>query len=244
LLTTIDRPTTAKTRVIAHNQQVLRIDTEQTHPLPAEIADALLTLAERLLKDVDALLVCDYAKGTISSEIAGRLIESARRAGLPIVVDPKGGDYSRYRGASLIKPNLSELEQFAGRLFASAGANDKQDRVPWGSRDILEAGNRLAAELDGTAVLLTQGADGMTLFRRGVQPWHQPAAMVRPVFDVTGAGDTVVSTIALALACGASLVQAMRLANLAAGIVVGKLGTSVVDAAELRTALASPPAAG
>jgi D-beta-D-heptose 7-phosphate kinase / D-beta-D-heptose 1-phosphate adenosyltransferase len=94
--------------------------------------------------------------------------------------------------------------------------------------DLRDAGNRLAAELDGTAVLLTQGVDGMTLFRRGEEAWHEPAALVRPVCDVTGAGDIVVSMVVLGLACGASLVQAMRLANLAAGIVVGKLGTSLL----------------
>jgi D-beta-D-heptose 7-phosphate kinase/D-beta-D-heptose 1-phosphate adenosyltransferase len=105
--------------------------------------------------------------------------------------------------------------------------------------DLREAGSRLAGELEGAAVLITQGPDGMTLFRDGEEPWHQPAAVSRPVYDVTGAGDTVVSVIVLALASGASLFQAARLANLGAGIVVGKLGTSVVDAQELRDAHAA-----
>jgi D-glycero-beta-D-manno-heptose-7-phosphate kinase len=226
LLVADDRPTTAKMRVIAHNQQVLRIDTEQTHPLPPDLASAFLARAQRMLDDGDAVLICDYAKGTVSSEVARCLIATACQVGLPVVVDPKGGDYSRNRGASLIKPNLSELEHYF--------------RSPLGdASDLRDAGNRLAAELDGTAVLLTQGVDGMRLFRRGEEPWHEPAALVRPVFDVTGAGDTVVSTVVLALACGASPVQAMRLANLAAGIVVGKLGTSVVSFGELRAALGS-----
>jgi D-beta-D-heptose 7-phosphate kinase/D-beta-D-heptose 1-phosphate adenosyltransferase len=125
-----------------------------------------------------------------------------------------------------MKPNINEVEQFYRRPLLNAA-------------DLRDAGDHLAKELDGTAVLLTQGANGMTLFRRGHEPWHQPAALIRPVFDVTGAGDTVVSTVVVALAGGASPKQAMCLANLAAGIVVGKLGTSVVEKEELRKALAA-----
>ncbi len=229
LLVDEDRPTTSKTRIIAHQQQVLRIDTEQTHALSPTLASALLTQVERRIPQADAILLCDYAKGVLSPEIIARLIHLGKDANLPVVIDPKGKDYLRYRGATIIKPNFHELEQLGQRPIQTP-------------LELHRAGNHLMAELEGTAVLVTQGDAGMTLFRPVAEPWHQPAAVPRAVYDVTGAGDTVVSLLALALACRASLVQAVHLANLAAGIVVGKLGTAVVSLSELQNALAGDTA--
>jgi D-beta-D-heptose 7-phosphate kinase/D-beta-D-heptose 1-phosphate adenosyltransferase len=207
---------------------VLRIDTESAKPIAGPLADLLVGHATRLLEHADALLVCDYAKGAITTQIAQQIIQRARQTNLPVVVDPKGSEYTRYRGATLIKPNLKELEQFYHRPLSEVA-------------DFRIAGEHLARELKGTAVLLTQGPDGMTLFRNGEEPWHQPTAIAKPVYDVTGAGDTVVSMVALAASCGAPLKDAVRLANVAAGIVVGKLGTAVVYPQELRAAFAAEP---
>jgi len=242
-----DRPTTAKLRVIAHSQQVLRIDTEKTHPLSRDAADRLIAHVESHMREADALLLCDYAKGALSAEMTGHFIALARRRKLPVVVDPKGKDYSRYRGATVIKPNLHELETLLrSRIRQNSGLVPERDPISGefgyaaGEFGYAEAVGRLTCELDGAAVLVTQGAEGMTLFEPGIEPWHQPAAGVRPVFDVTGAGDTVVSVLALALACGAPLRQGVQMANVAANVVVGKLGTAVVTREELRAAIGSP----
>ena len=174
----------------------------------------------------EAILLCDYAKGVLSASTTVHIIELARRAKIPVIVDPKGKDYSRYRGATVIKPNTDELEHLFSRSI--------QD-----TNDLHEAGSRLMSELDGAAVLVSRGSEGMTLFSPDMAPWHQPAAGPLPVYDVTGAGDTVVSVLALAFACRAPLTQAVQLASLAASIVVAKLGTAVVTPDELHAALNS-----
>ncbi len=219
-----DRPTTVKTRIMAQQQQVLRIDTEHTQPIPRNIAEKLLAQIEELLPEADCLLLCDYAKGVLFPELAAQLVQVARRRNVPVIVDPKGRDYRGYRSATVIKPNLHELELWNQKTIQTR-------------EELHEAGQRLLSELDGTAVLVTQGAEGMTLFQPGESPWHQPAAAPQAVFDVTGAGDTVVSVLALGLACGAPMVEAVQVANIAASIVVGKVGTAVVTPEELRNAL-------
>jgi rfaE bifunctional protein kinase chain/domain len=223
LLADPGRRTTVKTRVMAQGQQVLRIDTEHRRPLAPELAEEFCARAEGCLTKVDALLLCDYGKGAVCATTAPRLIAAARALGKPVIVDPKGHDYIRYKGASLVKPNLQELEKFAGRPLADES-------------DIASVGRRLAEEIGG-AVLVSRGAGGMTLFRAGMLPWYQPAAGPKAVYDVTGAGDTVVALATLALAAGASWEEAVRLASLAAAVAVGKLGTAVVTPAELRDAL-------
>ena len=369
-----DRPTTAKLRVFAHahNQQVLRIDTEQTHPLPHAVAERLAANVERLIPECHALLLCDYAKGVLSADLTARLIEAARRVNVCVVVDPKGREMGRYRGATLVKPNLGELEHFCGRAIGNAEdleravdelaaalkepdaqardgrsrvrepdaqardgrsrvrepdaqARDGRSRVrepdaqardgctsdPWpcasGSRAIATRPSLAARRASGhdrrhaplacasgfrataarptccasaararpphptplarrapgtaasdpclrvglpgtrtsdpclrvglpdagTAILVTQGAEGMTLFEPGEEAYHQPARGPRTVFDVTGAGDTVAAVVTLMLACGESLRRAVEAATVAAGIVVGKLGTAVVHPEEL-----------
>jgi D-beta-D-heptose 7-phosphate kinase/D-beta-D-heptose 1-phosphate adenosyltransferase len=220
LVTDPDRPTTTKTRLIAHSQQVVRMDSEQRAPLPPSVEDALLQWADRHVRHVDACILSDYGKGVVSNRVAEHIIHSARQAGKPVIVDPKGTNYLKYRGATVVKPNIHEVEQVV-----------KEEILDENS--LGEASRRLAGLLEGAALLVTRGPEGMTLFREGFPP-VQIATVARRVFDVTGAGDTVVSTLAMALAAGAPLDQAVYLANLSAGLVVGKRGTATVTLEELR----------
>jgi D-beta-D-heptose 7-phosphate kinase/D-beta-D-heptose 1-phosphate adenosyltransferase len=220
------RPTTAKLRVLARGQQVIRVDTESAAPLPVGPAEALAGWAERAAAGADAVLVSDYGKGAVAGAVAARVIAAARRAGRPVVVDPKGADPGRYRGATVVKPNRSELGDLTGWPVRTAD-------------EVVRAGTRLADGLPGTAVLVTLGPDGMALFRAGSPPVGLPAVPARRVYDVTGAGDTVAAALVLALAAGLGVEVAARVANAAAGVVVGKVGTAAVTPAELLGALAA-----
>jgi rfaE bifunctional protein kinase chain/domain len=220
-----DRPTSKKTRLVAQQQQIVRIDHEQRHPVAGGIADAVRAAIDRALRDAQACVLSDYAKGVVTPELARHAIDAARAAGIPVVVDPKQRSFAGYRGATLITPNLHELEIAAGDA---------------GGFELARAAAKLLAELAGTAVLVTRSADGMTLFRAGRAP-HHVAAQAKEVFDVTGAGDTVVAALALALAAGVALEQAIELASLAAAISVSKRGTSTVSPAELQTAIDAAP---
>jgi rfaE bifunctional protein kinase chain/domain len=205
--------TTIKLRVIGRQQQLLRIDfeTEPGHDvLMSKLADF-----EARLKNVDLIILSDYGKGGLKH--IERMIEAARAAGKSVLVDPKGDDYSRYRGATLITPNLSEFREVAGR---------------WKSEDDLtERAMKLRRELGLDALLITRSEEGMTLYREGGR-FHVPA-VAREVYDVSGAGDTVIAILGVMLAAGAGFAEAVQLANKAAGIVVGKLGTAVVHPEEL-----------
>lgn len=213
-----DRPTITKLRVVSRNQQLLRMDFEEL--FASEEAVALARRACQLLQPMGALVLSDYAKGALTEPQV--LIEAARAAGIPVLVDPKGDDFSRYRGATLLTPNLSEFEQIVGRCRDEA--------------ELMGRGAALMAELDLEALLITRGEQGMTLLRPGQPELHLPT-QAREVFDVTGAGDTVIAVLGAAVAAGQPLPQAVALANLAAGLVVGKLGTAVVSAPELRRAM-------
>ena len=219
------RPTTAKLRVLARGQQVIRVDTERCESLPPGPAGLLAGWAERAAAQADAVLVSDYGKGVFAGDLAARVIAAARRSGKPVVADPKGCEPGRYAGAAMVKPN-------AGELAALTGLPVRTDA------ELLVAGVRLAETLSGTAVLVTRGADGMALFRAGELPQALPAAPARRVYDVTGAGDTAAAALALGLAAGLSVEAAARLANAAAGVSVSKVGTAVVRPAELAAALA------
>ncbi len=210
--------TVSKLRVVSRHQQLIRLDFEDG--FAGARASELVPTCEPLFAGCQAVVLSDYAKGTLREPRP--LIEAARAAGCHVIVDPKGRDFSIYRGASLITPNLSEFEGVVGRC---ADADDVAERA---------AG--LCAEHGIDAMLITRGEHGMTLARPGEAPLHM-SARARDVFDVTGAGDTVIATLATALAAGAALPLATALANVAAGIVVGKLGTATVSAAELRRAL-------
>ncbi len=212
--------TTVKLRVIGRQQQLLRIDFE-TAPSHEVLADKLAEF-EGSLADYDVVVLSDYGKGGLAH--IGRMISLARESRKPVLVDPKGDDYVRYRGATLITPNLNELREVVGRW--------KEDD----ETDLTVRAQKLRAELALDALLLTRGGKGMTLYRaEGVQ---DVPARKREVSDVTGAGDTVIATLAVMLGSGASLPEAVRVANHAAGIVVGKLGTAVVHPHELAADLA------
>ena len=211
------QPTIVKLRVMSRHQQLLRVDFEEPFRTDAE---ALARETEALLDQVRVLVLSDYGKGALKNHQA--LIQAARKRNIPVLADPKGKDFSIYRGASLITPNLSEFEAIVGRC---------QDE-----NELVAKGLKLLGDLDLGALLVTRGEHGMTLLRPGHPALHLPAR-AREVFDVTGAGDTVISTLAGALAAGEDLPQAVALANLAAGIVVGKLGTAAISAPELRRAV-------
>lgn len=218
-------PTVTKLRVLSRHQQLIRLDFEDSL---AGIDTGLLAgwFNDRLAEH-DLVVFSDYGKGTLSG--IAELIALARGRHLPVLVDPKGNDYRIYRGATLITPNFSEFEAVVGRCRSEA--------------DIIERGARLLEECDLQALLVTRGEHGMTLLQRATEPLQLPAR-AKEVFDVTGAGDTVISVLAAALAAGENLEQATALANLAAGIVVGKLGTATVSVAEMRRALHEADATG
>lgn len=209
--------TTVKLRVIGRQQQLLRIDFETT---PShEVLREKLEDFERRVEDCDVVVLSDYGKGGLAH--IGDMIRLARAADKPVLVDPKGDDYSKYAGATLITPNRGELRQVVGR---------------WSSEDELAAkAQTLRRRLGLDALLVTRSEEGMTLFRDD-EVIHE-AARAREVFDVSGAGDTVIATLAILIASGATWDEAIRVANLAAGIVVGKLGTAVVTRHELEAAL-------
>lgn len=222
---TADCPTITKLRVLSRHQQLIRLDFEEGF----EHADyaALQASYESLLADADAVILSDYDKGALRHVSA--LIQMARSSAKPVLVDPKGSDFSIYRGASLITPNLKEFEGVVGACADEAG--------------LVQKGNALAEECDLQALLVTRGEHGMTLLRAGHEELHFPT-QAREVFDVTGAGDTVISVLAAALGAGSELPVATELANLAAGIVVGKLGTACATPSELRRAMQTRQKAG
>ena len=216
-----DRPTTTKTRIIVHGHQVLRADREERQPISARAETQIMAWVRERLDGVHACILSDYAKGVLTEPLLSVLINACREIHIPVIVDPKGHHYSRYRKATVVTPNLAEANLAVGNGDGELALED--------------VANRLRAEIGGGALLITQGAQGMTLFSDGAAPIHIPA-QARNIYDVTGAGDTVVAVLALALAAGADLEMAARLANYAAGIVVGKVGTASVTVEELRGA--------
>ncbi|MGQ0663943.1 MAG: D-glycero-beta-D-manno-heptose-7-phosphate kinase [Pseudomonadota bacterium] len=222
LLVESRRQTTIKTRFVAGSQQLLRADLETV----AEVGDAtggdIVRLAEAAIADCAVMVLSDYAKGVLTAAVIKAMIAAARAAKKKVIVDPKGSDFSRYKGASLLTPNRRELAAATRAPTAT-------------SAEVHRAARKLIRSAGIGAVLCTRGAEGMTLATKG-EVHHLPAA-AREVFDVSGAGDTVVATVAAALAAGLSPLEAARLANVAAGIVVGKVGTAVAYAADLARAL-------
>ncbi|MCX7353874.1 MAG: D-glycero-beta-D-manno-heptose-7-phosphate kinase [Alphaproteobacteria bacterium] len=217
------RMTTVKTRYVAGGQQLLRTDRETLAPLAPSVAEDLRRVAVGAVADASVIVLSDYGKGVLTPELMRALIDAGRTQKRPVVVDPKGKDFSRYRGATVLTPNRAELAAATG--------------MPVGTdEEIGAAAGKLIAECALESLLVTRGADGMTLFARGGEVTHLPAE-AREVFDVSGAGDTVVAMLAAALAAGVTLPDAARLANVAAGIVVGKTGTAVATADEVFTAL-------
>jgi D-beta-D-heptose 7-phosphate kinase / D-beta-D-heptose 1-phosphate adenosyltransferase len=223
LLEDSTRPTTEKTRLLAQQQQVLRLDQESRTPLARSQIACALTHAHSLMAEVDGVVCSDYGKGMCTADLLEPLFAMARASGHPIVVDPKKRDFSGYRGATVLTPNLTEAEQASGMSLDDPAGME-------------QAVATLLSQSEAQALLLTRGKDGMSLFCPSQPPLHIPAR-AREVYDVTGAGDTVIATFSMGILCSLSLAEAARLANVAAGIVVGKIGTSVVSLEELREAL-------
>jgi D-beta-D-heptose 7-phosphate kinase/D-beta-D-heptose 1-phosphate adenosyltransferase len=220
LLVEAGRPTTIKERYIAAGQQLLRADRDPHGAIRADTAAALLAAATAALEGAGALVLSDYGKGVLEPDTLAALIAAAAAAGCPVVVDPKGRDYGIYRGATLVTPNQRELHEATGRPTST------DDEVLRAARQVIDG-----CGVEG--VLVTRGAKGMTVLRGGVGDHLGLPAEAREVFDVSGAGDTVVAMIAAALAAGVDFMDAVRLANVAASIVVGKLGTAVASRGEL-----------
>lgn len=223
IITEGGRQTTVKTRFFASNQQLLRADSETISPVGADSAAAVLLACRTLLAEARALVLSDYGKGLLEETLVADLIAAAQAANCPVVVDPKGQDYRRYRGAAAITPNRKEL------ALATGMAVDTDDQV-------VAAARHLIATCGIGAVVATRSEEGLSVISADGGICHLPAE-AREVYDVSGAGDTVVAVLTAALAAGAPLTDAARLANVAAGIVVGKVGTAVVRAHELLEAL-------
>ncbi|MFT6092617.1 MAG: D-beta-D-heptose 7-phosphate kinase/D-beta-D-heptose 1-phosphate adenosyltransferase [Pseudohongiellaceae bacterium] len=219
------KPTITKLRVISQHQQLIRLDFEEKFE-PADVKD-LVSKVSSLIDQSQVLVLSDYAKGALHDIPA--LINLARQRGMPVVVDPKGSDFSKYQGATLITPNLSEFEVVVGHC-----AHEEE---------LVNKGLSLVRNLGLQAMLITRGEHGMTLIRPDSPELHLPAR-AQEVFDVTGAGDTVISVLASALAAGDNLADATALANLAAGLVVGKLGTAAISGPELRRAILAEQGSG
>lgn len=213
-----DYPTITKLRILSRGQQLIRLDFEDKF----ENTDASLILSrmDNALASVNAVILSDYAKGAL--EHVQQFIQRARASGVAVFIDPKGADFERYRGATLLTPNMAEFEQVVGKVKST--------------EELVEKGLGLIEQFDLDALLVTRSEHGMTLLRRGMAPFHLPT-QAKEVYDVTGAGDTVISVLAASVAAGKPLDEACALANAAAGVVVGKLGTSTVSTIELAEAV-------
>ncbi len=223
LIRTKTRPTGIKTRYLAGSQQLMRADREDVSPIDAVCARKILAAAKKAMKRCGAVVLSDYGKGVLSPDLISGIIEAAQAADIPLIVDPKGQDYSRYRGATIITPNRAELALASGRRLET-------------ENDIVDAARAMVKKLRLRAILVTRSQDGMTLVEKNGTVSHLPAE-AREVFDVSGAGDTVAAGMAAALAVGADLHDSAALANTAAGIVVGKVGTAAAYADDVIAAL-------
>lgn len=217
------RPTTIKSRFLATSQQLLRTDLEDTSRLRTDIRDALIERAMKLIPECDVIILSDYGKGVLGETVIRGIIDKAQQMQRPVIVDPKGTDYARYRGATLVTPNRKELSE-------ASGINAKEDD------EIRAAAFRIIHECGISAVLATRSQDGLSVIEADETPLHIPTE-AQEVYDVSGAGDTVVATVAAAMAAGLDIRDAARLANVAGGIAVGKVGTAIVRTQELVDAL-------
>ncbi len=221
------RKTTIKTRIIAHNQQVVRYDRETQDPIIPKTLKLITHLIQKVWDTVDGIIISDYGKGVINAELMDFVMQKKRREGKLVAIDPKMDNFDLYAGATIVTPNRQEAEAAAGKKIKDEAS-------------LLEVGKILLARFASEAVLVTRGEEGMTLFQRDGNVVHVPT-VAREVYDVTGAGDTVISTLTLALAAGSDIAEAALVANYAAGIVVGKVGTATVNPEELRQAFLFHP---
>lgn len=220
------RPTIKKSRVVAHNQQIVRFDVEQSHPISTNVERKILKHIIQRLPHLSGIVISDYAKGMVTARMVEQIRSSAAGHGVPIIVDPKVEHMAYYSGVTVVTPNHWEARQAAGFL-------------PTQEVSINQVGFSLRDRLQCQAVIITRGEEGMSIFQEQGRTWTIPA-VAKQVYDVTGAGDTVVSTLALAMSVGASLPEAAILANHAAGIVVGMLGTATVSRQQLKDSLREP----
>ncbi|MDX1952277.1 MAG: D-glycero-beta-D-manno-heptose-7-phosphate kinase [Verrucomicrobiota bacterium] len=220
------KPTSIKTRIIAHQQQLVRVDREDVRPLDRKTIRRLLTLVEEGLAGADALIIGDYGKGVVSQELLDELRVLCRTRGVWLSLDPKPVHHLNLKGLSLITPNRKEAFELAGVEDHSRGPEPLQDKA------LMSVAEKLLEELQPALLLVTLGEQGMLLCRRGTAPFHIPT-VAQEVFDVSGAGDTVIASFTLAIAAGASPIEAAIFSNHAAGVVVGKVGTACVSPEEL-----------
>ena len=223
LVTAAGRPTTVKTRIVAHHQHVVRLDREEDREAGGACLEALAGRAIDLLEGAAALVVSDYDKGTLTPRVLSRVLQAAAARKMPVLVDPKVRQMAHYRPATVVTPNAREAA-------AASGVSVRSDA------DLESAGRTLLERLGCPWLLITRGERGMLLLPAAGTPVRVPAR-AREVFDVSGAGDTVVATLALSLAAGGTMEEGVILSNLAAGVVVGKLGTAALGAEELLKAV-------
>lgn len=213
------RTTSRKTRILASNQQMLRIDRESREPISPDQEDQLAAYVAMVAGDCQVILISDYLKGVLTEGLLHRVIALGRERGVPVVADPKGDDYRKYRGATLLTPNRKEAQTASGIAIVDEASLNM-------------AGRKLRESLDLEALVLTRSEEGMSLFFRNGQGMHLPTE-AREVYDVSGAGDTVLAVLGVGLGGGLALDEAARLSNVAAGVVVGKVGTSTVTPEEI-----------
>ena len=218
-----ERETTVKTRIIAANQHVVRIDRETSRKIETVSEDSLKKFVNNKLSGVDVVLVSDYGKGLVTDGLMSEIIMTAKKHDKRVIVDPKGLNYSKYSGVSLITPNKKEASSVSGIEILDESTLNM-------------AGCRILQKIDAASLLITCGKDGMMLFERGKSP-YKISAKARQVFDVSGAGDTVIAVLSLAVALGIPLKYGAVAANIAASLVVGKVGTATVSVKELADAL-------
>ena len=228
------RHTTVKTRILAGHQQVVRVDWEHTHALPDELNAKILKYIEKNIGSFDAVIIEDYGKGVINVELLDKLVSLAKARKRIITVDPKEENFQYYRGVTAITPNRKELENAIRNLKIKDNSNRfkiNTDKL-FTDKDIDSAAQQIVRYLNLDSILVTLGEQGMKLLEKNGRLTHIPT-QAQEVFDVSGAGDTVISSFTLALCAGASKLEAAHIANFAAGIVVGKLGTAVTSSREL-----------
>jgi len=217
------RQTTIKTRIIAHSQQIVRADREDQHELDHEAESKVLKKFMAAVDTIQAVIISDYGKGVITKTLLGKVIEICLEKDIFIAVDPKETNFYNYRHVSVITPNHHEAGFAYGRRIVS-------------EKDLVEVGTGLLQKLEAKSILITRGAEGMSLFQGGAEPTHIPT-FTRKVFDVTGAGDTVIASFVAAVCAGADLVEAAIVANAGAGITIGEIGTATVTVSQLKQEL-------
>ncbi len=220
-----DRKTTLKTRIIAHNQQVVRVDKENTEPINQEFVKKIIAYVKKIIKNIDGIIISDYGKGVIIPEVIEPIIKLANKYNKIISVDPKIEHFFYYKNVTLITPNHFEAAKAINKKLKN------QD-------DVFEAGKYIMKKLNLKSLFITQSSEGMSIFEKGKKPSHIPTS-ARKVYDVTGAGDTVISTATISLTTGLDVEKSAILSNYAAGIVVGEVGTTTISFDKLKKALES-----